>query len=64
MKRIIIDLDGTLTINNEAPYPDKPVNFEVLKACRKYKEMGFEIAKKLTEKGVVRLVKIAAGANI
>ena len=28
------------------------------------KEMGFEIAKKLTEKGVVRLVKIAAGANI
>ena len=43
MKRIIIDLDGTLTINNEAPYPDKPVNFEVLKACRKYKEMGFEI---------------------
>ena len=28
------------------------------------KEMGFLIAKKVTEKGVVRLVKIAAGANI
>jgi len=28
------------------------------------KEMGLEIAKKVTEKGVVRLVKIAAGANI
>ena len=28
------------------------------------KEMGIEIAKKVTEKGVVRLVKIAAGANI
>ena len=28
------------------------------------KEMSLEIAKKVTEKGVVRLVKIAAGANI
>ena len=28
------------------------------------KEMGLKIAKKVTEKGVVRLVKIAAGANI
>ena len=28
------------------------------------REMGIKIAKKVTEKGVVRLVKIAAGANI
>ena len=28
------------------------------------KEMGIRVAKKVTEKGVVRLVKIAAGANI
>ena len=28
------------------------------------KEMGIKIAKKVTEKGVVRLVKIAAGLNI
>ena len=28
------------------------------------KEMSFEIAKKVTEKSVVRLVKIAAGSNI
>ena len=28
------------------------------------KEMGLKIAKKVTEKGMVRLVKIAAGANI
>jgi len=28
------------------------------------KEMGFKIAKKVTEKGVVRLVKIAAGTSI
>jgi len=26
--------------------------------------MGIKIAKKVTEKGIVRLVKIAAGANI
>ena len=28
------------------------------------KEMSLKIAKKVTEKGVVRLVKIAAGVNI
>ena len=28
------------------------------------KEMGIQIAKKVTEKGMVRIVKIAAGANI
>ena len=28
------------------------------------KEMGIKIAQKVTEKGMVRLVKIAAGANI
>ena len=28
------------------------------------KEMSLKIAQKVTEKGVVRLVKIAAGANI
>ena len=28
------------------------------------KEMGIEIVKKVTEKGMVRLVKIAAGTNI
>ena len=28
------------------------------------KEMGLKIVQKVTEKGVVRLVKIAAGANI
>ena len=43
MKKIIIDLDGTLTIDAETPYSDKPLNSEVFKACRKYKEMGFEI---------------------
>ncbi len=43
MKRIIIDLDGTLTIDAETDYQDKPLNQEVFDACRKYKAMGFEI---------------------
>lgn len=43
MKRIIIDLDGTLTIDAETEYPEKPLNEEVFSACRRYKEMGFEI---------------------
>ena len=43
MKRIIIDLDGTLTIDSAAPYANKIVNSEVAEACRKYKAAGFEI---------------------
>ncbi len=26
MKNIVIDLDGTLTIDSDVPYADKPVN--------------------------------------
>ena len=43
MKRIVIDLDGTLTIDTKTSYQDKLLNPEVLDACRKYKAMGFEI---------------------
>lgn len=43
MKKIIIDLDGTLTIDSGNGYSDKPLNQEVLVACQRYKEMGFEI---------------------
>lgn len=43
MKRIIIDLDGTLTFDKDTSYPDKPLNEDVFEACRKYKKMGFEI---------------------
>ncbi|MGP5405504.1 HAD hydrolase family protein [Psychrobacter celer] len=43
MKNIIIDLDGTLTIDSEAPYADKPVNNEVLAQLNNYKKMGFNI---------------------
>lgn len=43
MKNIVIDLDGTLTIDSDAPYADKPVNQEVVAQLNKYKEMGFNI---------------------
>lgn len=43
MKNIIIDLDGTLTIDSDAPYDQKPINNEVLAQLNKYKEMGFNI---------------------
>lgn len=43
MKNIVIDLDGTLTIDSDVPYADKPVNHEVVIQLNKYKEMGFNI---------------------
>lgn len=43
MKNIIIDLDGTLTIDSNTPYSEKPVNNEVAEQLRQYKSMGFKI---------------------
>ena len=44
MKKIIIDLDGTLTIDDKnLPYEDKPPQEEVIKRLRQYKELGFSI---------------------
>lgn len=43
MKRLIIDLDGTLTIDSEEVYSEKPVNPEVVAQLRKYRTMGFKI---------------------
>ncbi|MBF7049118.1 HAD hydrolase family protein [Campylobacter volucris] len=43
MKQIIIDLDGTLTIDNKADYKNKPINEKVLQQLIKYKKMGFKI---------------------
>lgn len=43
MKRIIIDLDGTLTVESDLPYHQKEPNMMVVQACREYKEAGFEI---------------------
>ncbi|WFC15679.1 HAD-IIIC family phosphatase [Aeromonas salmonicida] len=43
MKNIIIDLDGTLTIDANTSYPDKPVNTDVVEKLREYKSLGFNI---------------------
>ena len=43
MKKIIIDLDGTLTVESEGKYSTKQLNHEVIDACRRYKNKGFEI---------------------
>lgn len=43
MKNLIIDLDGTLTIDSDAPYPEKPISISVLKQLYVYKNQGFHI---------------------
>ncbi len=44
MKRLVIDLDGTLTVDAPGvPYPDKPPNLPVIERLREYRAAGFEI---------------------
>lgn len=44
MKRLVLDLDDTITINDsKRAYSDQLPNLEVIKKLRAYKEMGFEI---------------------
>jgi len=44
MKRIIIDLDETLTIGSDAEYSDASPNTKVIRALREYRARGYEIA--------------------
>ena len=44
MKRLVFDLDGTLTIDDPSVgYPDKAPNLAVIARLRDYKVAGFEI---------------------
>ncbi|MCR0982007.1 HAD-IIIC family phosphatase [Roseomonas populi] len=44
MQRLVLDLDGTITIEDPGvPYPDKQPNLEVVEQIRRYKAQGFEI---------------------
>ncbi|MDE5603125.1 MAG: HAD hydrolase family protein [Helicobacter sp.] len=43
MKHLIIDLDGTLTIDTVAPYKDKPINTPVVEKLKEYHSKGFKI---------------------
>ena len=43
MKKIIIDLDNTITVHNDEPYNSKPVNMNVVNKLKEYKKKGFDI---------------------
>jgi capsule biosynthesis phosphatase len=44
MKRLVLDLDGTLTVASEqASYAGQPPNLAVIEKVREYKLAGFEI---------------------
>jgi capsule biosynthesis phosphatase len=45
MKRLVLDVDGTLTEvkKSDVPYSDAPVRAEVVEQLRRYKAMGFSI---------------------
>lgn len=43
MKRLIVDLDGTLTQANTSDYKSVLPRIEVILQLRKYKELGFDI---------------------
>lgn len=43
MKRLIVDLDGTITVDSDAPYADKVPNLPLIKRLRDYHENGYEI---------------------
>lgn len=42
-KNLIIDLDGTLTIDDDLPYIDKRPNLPLIERLREYKTQGFSI---------------------
>lgn len=43
MKRLIMDLDNTITIDSDKPYPERDPNQEVIAKLHEYKAMGFTI---------------------
>lgn len=43
MKKIVVDLDGTLTIESDAEYPDKEPNVDLVNKLREYAQQGFTI---------------------
>lgn len=43
MKRLVFDLDGTITIDSDGSYHEKKPNEEIVQKLKEYKEQGFEI---------------------
>lgn len=43
MKKLVVDLDGTITLANTSNYREVLPNIEVIETLRRYKAMGYEI---------------------
>ncbi|MDO6526825.1 capsular biosynthesis protein [Motilimonas sp. 1_MG-2023] len=43
MKKLVVDLDGTITLGDTNDYPNVSPNLDVIKQLRSYKEQGFSI---------------------
>lgn len=43
MKRLVVDLDGTITLGNTSDYRNVLPNMEVIEKLRLYREQGYEI---------------------
>jgi len=43
LKRLIVDLDGTLTVESDLPYAAKEANITLVEKLREYKNEGFTI---------------------
>ncbi len=43
VKKLVIDLDGTLTIDSPGPYEQKSPNLDVVEKLRSYHQRGFQI---------------------
>lgn len=43
MKRLVMDLDNTITIDSDKPYDQKEPNLEVIAKLREYSKAGFTI---------------------
>ncbi|AXQ29913.1 capsular biosynthesis protein [Solimonas sp. K1W22B-7] len=43
MKRLVVDLDGTLTVESDKSYADKEPNLPLVARLREYKARGYEI---------------------
>jgi len=44
MKKLVMDLDNTITIESDLPYNDKKPNLEVIEKMKEYYSNGFSIA--------------------
>ncbi len=43
MKRLVVDLDGTITLDNNEGYENATPNIDFIEKLKKYKAQGFEI---------------------